>query len=88
MLFSLGALLQITKRSMETGNQKAALVPLISGNLVSLVLLIKKMTSLQYSERGGDQPGHFLGDTSHLSSETHKICQRYSHWFGPAGAES
>lgn len=46
MLFFLGALLQITKRSMEAGNQKAALVSLTFGNLVSLVLLIKKMTSL------------------------------------------
>lgn len=46
---------------MEKGNQKAALVPLLSGNLGSLVLLIKKMTSLQYSKSRGDQPGHLFG---------------------------
>ena len=45
-LFSIGTFLQITKSSMEKGNQKAALVPLISGNLGNIGLLIKKMTGL------------------------------------------
>lgn len=52
MLFTLVTLQQITTRSMEKENQKAAsLTPLVSGNLGSLVLIIKVMTSLQYSKR-------------------------------------
>ena len=44
--FSLGTLLQRTKSSMQKGKQKAALVPLITGDLGSFVLLIKKVTRL------------------------------------------
>lgn len=46
MLFILGNLLQITKRSTEKENQKAAPISLTSGNLESFAPLIKKMTSL------------------------------------------